>query len=52
MSIYETSKWLACALLCSTNDGPILIKDVGVLYRRTPDAQDTAYFGAVYINEC
>lgn len=32
-------------------DGAIQIKDIGVLYRKTPDAQDTAYLGAVYIND-
>lgn len=32
-------------------DGPVQVKDIGVLYRRTQDAKDTAYLGAVYINE-
>lgn len=33
-------------------DGAIQVKDIGVLYRRSEEAKDTAYLGAVYINEC
>ena len=52
MSIYENQAngWRVRYYVLQI-DTPIQIKDVGVLYRRTPDAQDTAYFGAVYINE-
>lgn len=32
-------------------DGPVQIKDVGVLYRKSKEAQDTAYLGAIYANE-
>ncbi|XP_054739508.1 cytosolic endo-beta-N-acetylglucosaminidase isoform X2 [Anastrepha obliqua] len=33
-------------------DGAIQVKDIGVLYRRSEEAKDTAYLGAVYLNEC
>ncbi|XP_036331252.1 cytosolic endo-beta-N-acetylglucosaminidase isoform X2 [Rhagoletis pomonella] len=33
-------------------DGAIQVKDIGVLYRRSTEATDTAYLGAVYLNEC
>lgn len=32
-------------------DGAIQVKDIGVLYRRTVDAKNVAYLGAIYINE-
>lgn len=32
-------------------DGPVQVKDIGVLYRKAPEAVDTAYLGAVYLNE-
>ncbi|XP_075159363.1 cytosolic endo-beta-N-acetylglucosaminidase [Haematobia irritans] len=32
-------------------DGGVQVKDIGVLYRKTADAKDTAYLGAVYLNE-
>lgn len=32
-------------------DGSIQVKDIGVLYRKTLEARDTAYLGAVYINK-
>uniref|UniRef100_A0A1A9UDY2 Cytosolic endo-beta-N-acetylglucosaminidase TIM barrel domain-containing protein n=1 Tax=Glossina austeni TaxID=7395 RepID=A0A1A9UDY2_GLOAU len=32
-------------------DGPVHIKDAGVLYRKSVDAKDTAYLGAFYLNE-
>lgn len=32
-------------------DTSIQIKDIGILYRRQPNALDTAYLGAIYLNE-
>ncbi|XP_037820233.1 cytosolic endo-beta-N-acetylglucosaminidase [Lucilia sericata] len=32
-------------------DGAIQVKDIGCLYRKSAEAEDTAYLGAVYINE-
>ncbi|XP_065365249.1 cytosolic endo-beta-N-acetylglucosaminidase isoform X2 [Calliphora vicina] len=32
-------------------DNIIQVKDIGVLYRKSAEAKDTAYLGAIYINE-
>lgn len=32
-------------------DGGVQVKDIGVLYRKGTEAKDTAYLGAVYLNE-